>query len=54
VAQADLAEEIEAALRETGVESSWLKLEITETVTAEALIHAEPWRVQGARALSHR
>jgi len=31
LAQADLAEEIEAVMRETGVESSWLKLEITES-----------------------
>jgi EAL domain-containing protein (putative c-di-GMP-specific phosphodiesterase class I) len=31
LAQADLAEEIETVMRETGVESSWLKLEITES-----------------------
>ncbi|MGH9139676.1 MAG: putative bifunctional diguanylate cyclase/phosphodiesterase [Vicinamibacterales bacterium] len=31
LAQVDLAEEIEAVMRETGLESSWLKLEITES-----------------------
>jgi diguanylate cyclase (GGDEF)-like protein/PAS domain S-box-containing protein len=31
LAQLDLADEIEAVMRETGLESSWLKLEITES-----------------------
>jgi diguanylate cyclase (GGDEF)-like protein/PAS domain S-box-containing protein len=44
LAQRELGDEIEAAMRETGLESSWLKLEITESafitdvVTAEATL----------------